>query len=84
MSFKWSDCGNSSSKILFKDFKLTPDPVVLPGSIKVSAGIEIKEDILNSLSVCNIFFSYYPNDKKNRFLYFYLAESKVLQYFGMC
>lgn len=50
MKFEWSDCGNSSSKIIFNDISVTPDPIVLPGTILVSVNLTINEDITDSLS----------------------------------
>lgn len=50
IKFEWSDCGNSSSKIVFNGISVTPDPIVLPGTILVSVNITINEDITDSLS----------------------------------
>lgn len=49
-SFKWTDCGNSSSIIVFKDAKVSPDPLRFPGDLSVSANVQIKKDIAEHLS----------------------------------
>ncbi|KAL3878364.1 hypothetical protein ACJMK2_030723 [Sinanodonta woodiana] len=44
-SFQWKDCGGPSTIISLKSLDVSPDPVVLPGSLFVSAKGDIKSSI---------------------------------------
>ncbi|XP_014789285.1 ganglioside GM2 activator [Octopus bimaculoides] len=49
-SFKWSDCGNSSSTLKVKELTVGPDPLVLPGTVTIGFELDVAEDFDDGLS----------------------------------
>lgn len=48
--FSWKDCGNSSSKVKMNDVHVTPDPIVLPGTVNIAFNLSISDDFPDSIT----------------------------------
>ncbi|XP_065062566.1 ganglioside GM2 activator-like [Rhopilema esculentum] len=49
--FSWSNCGSKSDAIQVKSLGVNPDPIVIPGTVNVSADVMVAEDITSPSSV---------------------------------
>ncbi|XP_074866019.1 ganglioside GM2 activator [Carettochelys insculpta] len=49
--FSWKDCGNGTDPFVVQSLSIAPDPICLPGDVKVSLAVSSKVDLTAPLKV---------------------------------
>ncbi|KFP35901.1 Ganglioside GM2 activator, partial [Chlamydotis macqueenii] len=50
--FAWENCGDGSDPVVLQSLSVAPDPITIPGSLRISAAVSSSKALASPLKVC--------------------------------